>query len=250
MAYKDISSHFSLQLSLSYQHSIETSIDPLGRPSVTVGRDHCFHTCRPSHFSKSSKTKQSENNVLYCGVGRVDHWDINWFYDWSPYGVDMLQIYFIMAPVMLFFYLQKLHFSTDVQISCDETATMQFLIHSTNPSASDHIFTHLSKIKQKIQKMQKMKIMFTVDLAKWIIDNPCLAIIVLKATVLFCERTLTFILSCQSRNRCFYHGNLNNNALFGFPADVLLCLFSMEHAKWNELEGCISCSQEKRNEKV
>ena len=53
-------------------------IDPLGRPTVTAGRDHCFCTCPPSvHFSKSSKIKQSENNVRYrrdYGSGRVDHW--------------------------------------------------------------------------------------------------------------------------------------------------------------------------------
>ena len=54
--------------------------DPLGRPTVTDGSDHCFCSCSPyvrPHFSKSSKTKQSENNVRYwrdCGSGRVDHW--------------------------------------------------------------------------------------------------------------------------------------------------------------------------------
>ena len=57
-----------------------TIIDPLGRPTITAGSDHCFHTCcqyvRP-HFSKSSKTNSSENNVHYwrdCGSGHVDHW--------------------------------------------------------------------------------------------------------------------------------------------------------------------------------
>ena len=60
-------------------------IDPLGQPTVTAGRDHgfapvvCPSVCpsvRP-HFSKSSKTKQSENKIRYwrdCGSGRVDHW--------------------------------------------------------------------------------------------------------------------------------------------------------------------------------
>ena len=64
------------------------NFDPLGRPTVTAGRDHCFCTCRPSirpHFSKSSKTKQSENNVHYwrdCGLGRVDHW---WHLSWKNF---------------------------------------------------------------------------------------------------------------------------------------------------------------------
>ena len=60
-------------------------IDPLGSLTVTAGRDNCFCTCRPSvplsvrlsHFSKSSKTKQSENYVRYWrdfGSGWVDHW--------------------------------------------------------------------------------------------------------------------------------------------------------------------------------
>ena len=57
-------------------------IDPLGQPTVTAGRDHCFRTCLPfvrayvpsvpPHFSKYSKTKQSKNNVRYwrdCGSG-------------------------------------------------------------------------------------------------------------------------------------------------------------------------------------
>ena len=54
--------------------------DPLGRPTVRVGSDHCFRTCcLYVHFSKSSKTRQisSENNVHYwrdCGSSRVDHW--------------------------------------------------------------------------------------------------------------------------------------------------------------------------------
>ena len=56
-------------------------VDPLGRPTVTAGSDHCFHTCCPyvrPHFSISIKTKQiiSENNVHYwqdCVSDRVDH---------------------------------------------------------------------------------------------------------------------------------------------------------------------------------
>ena len=41
---------------------ISISIDPLGRPTATAGRDHCFCTCRPfvrpsvrPHFSKQNK---------------------------------------------------------------------------------------------------------------------------------------------------------------------------------------------------
>ena len=37
------------------------NIDPLGQPTVTAGRDHCFSTYRPSvrpHFSKSNKTNK------------------------------------------------------------------------------------------------------------------------------------------------------------------------------------------------
>ena len=56
-------------------------IDPKGRPTVTSGSDHHFHTCCLSvrhHFSKFHKTKQlsSENSDCYwrdCGSGRVDH---------------------------------------------------------------------------------------------------------------------------------------------------------------------------------
>ena len=51
-------------------------IDPLGRPTVTAGSFHCFHTCC---FYKNSKTKQisSEYNSHFwqdCGSGRVNHW--------------------------------------------------------------------------------------------------------------------------------------------------------------------------------
>ena len=43
-------------------------IDPLGRPTVTAGSDHCFYTCRP--FVRTSplfkiKRISSENNVPY-----------------------------------------------------------------------------------------------------------------------------------------------------------------------------------------
>ena len=35
-------------------------IDPLGRPTVTTGSDHCFHTCRASvpTFQNLAKTQQ------------------------------------------------------------------------------------------------------------------------------------------------------------------------------------------------
>ena len=63
-----------------YLNSLIVFFDPLGQPTFTAGRDNCFCTCRPyvlPHFSKSSKTKLSENNVLYwrdCESGRMDHW--------------------------------------------------------------------------------------------------------------------------------------------------------------------------------
>ena len=63
-------------------------IDPLGQPIVTTSRDHCLRTCHKSvrpHFSKSSKTKQNENNVYYwldCASGQVDHW---WHLPFIPF---------------------------------------------------------------------------------------------------------------------------------------------------------------------
>ena len=50
-------------------------IDPLGRPTVTAGRDHCFCTCRPfvrpsfspssrPHFLKSSK--QNKQKTMFA----------------------------------------------------------------------------------------------------------------------------------------------------------------------------------------
>ena len=67
------------QSRLSNDHYSHLKFDPLGRPTVTAGRDNCFSTCCPSvrpHFSKSRKTKQSENNVRYwrvCRSGRGDN---------------------------------------------------------------------------------------------------------------------------------------------------------------------------------
>ena len=58
---------------------IHSSFDPLGRPSITAGWDHCFCTCRPyvrPHFSNLEK----QNNRKQCSLlarlwaGRVDHW--------------------------------------------------------------------------------------------------------------------------------------------------------------------------------
>ena len=44
------------------------SIDPLGQPTITAGRDNCFRVCSPSvrlHFSKSSQTK---NKPKHCSL--------------------------------------------------------------------------------------------------------------------------------------------------------------------------------------
>ena len=54
-------------------------VDPLGQPTVTAGKDHCFRTCCPyvhPHFSNLAKQTITENNVRYWrdhGSGRVDH---------------------------------------------------------------------------------------------------------------------------------------------------------------------------------
>ena len=49
------------------------SADPQSR---SIGTIVFAHAVRTSHFSKSSKTKQSNNNISYwrdCESGRVDH---------------------------------------------------------------------------------------------------------------------------------------------------------------------------------
>ena len=69
----------SLVSCMTFRIDIILIIDPQGRPTVTVGSDHCFCTCRPFvRLSPLFKTKQnlSKNNVRYwldCGFGRVDH---------------------------------------------------------------------------------------------------------------------------------------------------------------------------------
>ena len=50
------------------------SIDPLGRPTVTAGSDHCFQICCPSvrpNFSKSSKTKQIFQVKPMFTIGKI-----------------------------------------------------------------------------------------------------------------------------------------------------------------------------------
>ena len=52
--------------------------DPLGRPTVTAGRDHCFFTCRPSVPTFQNLAKQSKAKTMFAtgntvGPGRVDH---------------------------------------------------------------------------------------------------------------------------------------------------------------------------------
>ena len=65
--------------STSYQRGIISKyLDPLGRPTVTAGRDNCFRTCCPSvrpgsPLFKSRKTKQ-QKTWRNCRSGRVDHW--------------------------------------------------------------------------------------------------------------------------------------------------------------------------------
>ena len=57
-------------------------IDPRGRPTVTAGSDHCFHTCCPSvcpyvrpHFSNLAiqNKENNDHNLQDSGSGRVDH---------------------------------------------------------------------------------------------------------------------------------------------------------------------------------
>ena len=60
--------------------------DPLGQPKVTVGRDHCFHTCpsvRP-HFSNVEK----RNNRKQCSL-------LAWLWVWSS-GSSMTPVWFFL----------------------------------------------------------------------------------------------------------------------------------------------------------
>ena len=85
LPYMLIINHFFNQFTCFY--ILIYSADP---QSWLVGIIVFAHVFRPSvrpsvrpHCSKSSKTKQSENNVLYwqdCGSGRVDHWRQTWFF--------------------------------------------------------------------------------------------------------------------------------------------------------------------------
>ena len=78
---KRMNSATKLKVKQSGKKSIVTNkrkflIDPRGRPTVTVGSDHCFRSYRPSVLFKT-KQISSENNVRYwqdCGSGRVDNW--------------------------------------------------------------------------------------------------------------------------------------------------------------------------------
>ena len=61
---KGLSMKFHLKLTTQMELKKGERIDPLGRPNSA----HCFRMCCPSaysHFSKSRKTKQSENNDPY-----------------------------------------------------------------------------------------------------------------------------------------------------------------------------------------
>ena len=40
-------------------------IDPLGRPTVTAGRDHCFCTCRPYVPTFQNLAKQNETKTTF-----------------------------------------------------------------------------------------------------------------------------------------------------------------------------------------
>ena len=52
---------------ITWIHFSTFTFDPRGQPTVTAGSDHCFRTCCPSDFSKSSKnkTKFKWNNIYY-----------------------------------------------------------------------------------------------------------------------------------------------------------------------------------------
>ena len=61
--------------------TVASLIDPLGQPTVVVGRNHCFLTCLPSvrpHFSKSSKTKQGIKTIFATGyTATLPEWIID-----------------------------------------------------------------------------------------------------------------------------------------------------------------------------
>ena len=53
-------------------------IDPLGRPTVTAGSDHCFCTCHPFVRPSFPTFQNIQAKTMFawrdCGSGRVDHW--------------------------------------------------------------------------------------------------------------------------------------------------------------------------------
>ena len=60
-----------------FQWVLIHSADPQSRPIGIIVFTHVVRTSVRPNFTKSSITKQSENNVRYwrdCGSGRVDHW--------------------------------------------------------------------------------------------------------------------------------------------------------------------------------
>ena len=71
-------------------------IDPLGRPTVTDGSDHCFCTCRllvrlsirlsvPTFQNKTNSSKNNDRYCRDCGSGRVDYWwHLSWYF-FFPY---------------------------------------------------------------------------------------------------------------------------------------------------------------------
>ena len=50
--------------------------DPLGRPTITAGSDHCFHTCCPSVFLKSTKTTHISSEAMFTTgeIVGMDEW--------------------------------------------------------------------------------------------------------------------------------------------------------------------------------
>ena len=98
-------------------------IDPRGRPTVTAGSDHCFHTwclyVRPSPLFKMSqnKTKQisSENSDRYwrdCGSVHVDHWWHTSCHHYSWKFVLWLGIWAFLLVIYCFFHFLLLVFSS------------------------------------------------------------------------------------------------------------------------------------------
>ena len=85
-------------------------VDPLGRPTVTVGRDHCFCTCHPSVPTIHNLAKQNTAKTMFATGQTVG------LAEWIIDDTCLVKLVILISPGLSSCYLFHLLFDVSTKI--------------------------------------------------------------------------------------------------------------------------------------